>query len=112
MLALIKGTRGICVLAYPAVWKVNGAGPDSLIEQMAEDGMVGLAVEHPDHDAEQRACYSVLARRLGLVPTGASDCHGARYDFRLVARPPTPNTGRNSNNALTCRPPGTNLDRF
>jgi hypothetical protein len=24
-----------------------------------------------------------MADRLGLVPTGSSDCHGARYDYRL-----------------------------
>jgi hypothetical protein len=24
-----------------------------------------------------------MAERLDLVPTGASDCHGARYDYRL-----------------------------
>jgi hypothetical protein len=24
-----------------------------------------------------------MARRLDLIPTGASDCHGARYDYRM-----------------------------
>ena len=24
-----------------------------------------------------------MAERLDLVPTGSSDCHGARYDYRL-----------------------------
>ena len=82
-LALIKGAGGVCVLAHPAMWKGNGSVPDSLIEQMANAGMVGLEVNHPDHDTEQRAYYSVLAHRLGLIPTGASDCHGARYGYRL-----------------------------
>lgn len=82
-LALIRGAGGVCVLAHPAMWKGNGSVPDRLIEQMAAEGMVGLEVDHPDHDTEQRAYYSVLAHRLGLIPTGASDCHGARYDFRL-----------------------------
>lgn len=82
-LALIKGAGGVCVLAHPAMWKGNGSVPDSLIEQMAADGMVGLEVDHPDHDLEQRAYYRALAGRLGLIPTGASDCHGARYGFRL-----------------------------
>ena len=82
-LALIKGAGGVCVLAHPAMWKGNGSVPDSLIEQMASAGMVGLEVNHPDHDTEQRAYYSVLAHRLGLIPTGASDCHGARYGYRL-----------------------------
>ena len=45
--------------------------------------MAGIEVDHPDQDVEQRAYYRAMAERLDLVPTGASDCHGARYDFRL-----------------------------
>ena len=82
-LALIKAAGGVCVLAHPGMWKGNGSVPDVLIEQMAADGMVGLEVDHPDHDADQRAYYGTLADRLGLIRTGASDCHGARYGFRL-----------------------------
>ena len=68
------------------MWKGNGSVPDELIEEMAEHGMGGLEVDHPDHDDEQRAHYRALAERLELVPTGASDCHGARYDYRLGLR--------------------------
>ena len=82
-LALIRGAGGVCVLAHPGMWKGNGSVPDELIESMAAGGMVGLEVDHPDHDPEQRAYYGALAERLDLVRTGASDCHGARYDFRL-----------------------------
>lgn len=80
---LIAQAGGVCVLAHPGMWKGQGSVPDALIEDMAAAGMVGLEVDHPDHDAEQRAYYRALAERLDLVPTGASDCHGARYDFRL-----------------------------
>jgi hypothetical protein len=82
-LALIKEAGGVCVLAHPGMWKGEGSVPDELIEQMAEGGMVGLEVDHPDQDDTQRAHYRAMAGRLDLVPTGASDCHGARYDFRL-----------------------------
>jgi len=84
-LALIRGAGGVCVLAHPAMWKGNGAVPDELIEEMAAGGMGGLEVDHPDHDPDQRAHYRALAGRLDLVPTGASDCHGARYGYRLGA---------------------------
>jgi hypothetical protein len=84
-LALIRDAGGVCVLAHPAMWKGNGSVPDQLIEQMAEGGMGGLEVDHPDHDPDQRAHYRALAGRLNLVPTGASDCHGARYGYRLGA---------------------------
>jgi len=82
-LRLIGDAGGVCVLAHPAMWKGNGSVPDELIEQMAEAGMVGLEVDHPDHDDERRAYYRAMAERLDLVPTGSSDCHGARYDYRM-----------------------------
>jgi predicted metal-dependent phosphoesterase TrpH len=82
-LALIRGAGGVCVLAHPGMWKGAGSVPDGLIEEMAEGGMVGLEVDHPDHDDQQRAYYRAMAERLDLVPTGASDCHGARYGYRL-----------------------------
>jgi predicted metal-dependent phosphoesterase TrpH len=82
-LELIRAAGGVCVLAHPGMWKGNGSVPDALIEEMAAGGMVGLEVDHPDHDPDQRAYYEALADRLGLIRTGASDCHGARYDFRM-----------------------------
>jgi 3',5'-nucleoside bisphosphate phosphatase len=82
-LRLITSAGGVCVLAHPGMWKGAGSVPDVLIEELAAGGMAGLEVDHPDHDDAQRARYGSLATRLGLVRTGASDCHGARYDFRL-----------------------------
>lgn len=82
-LALIRAAGGVCVLAHPVMWKGNGSVPDELIEQMAAAGMVGLEVDHPDHDDAARARYGAMAARLDLVPTGASDCHGARYGYRM-----------------------------
>ena len=41
---------------------------------------LGLEVDHTDHSPEQRERYRDLATRLGLIPTGGSDCHGTRYD--------------------------------
>ena len=82
-LDLIAEAGGVCVLAHPGMWRGEGAVPNDLIESLAEGGMVGLEVDHPDHDEAQRAYYRGLADQLDLVPTGASDCHGARYDYRL-----------------------------
>jgi len=84
-LALIRDAGGVCVLAHPAMWKGNGAVADVLIEDMAAAGMGGREVDHPDQDPERRAHYRAMAERLDLVPTGGSDCHGARYDYRLGA---------------------------
>jgi len=77
---LILSAGGVCVLAHPGMWRGQDSVPDGLVEEMAARGMVGLEVDHPDHSLEQRVHYRELARELDLVPTGASDCHGERYD--------------------------------
>ena len=82
-LALIRDAGGSCVLAHPGMWRGSESVPEDLIEAMAMAGMAGLEVDHPDHDEAQRARYGAIAEGLGLVRTGASDCHGARYDFRM-----------------------------
>jgi len=77
---LIRGAGGLSVLAHPGMWADQSSVPDELIEAMADAGMVGLEVDHTDHPPERRAYYRELAGRLGLIPTGGSDCHGTRYE--------------------------------
>ena len=79
-LDLIREAGGVCVLAHPGMWAAQRSVPTELIETMAEGGMAGLEADHPDHTPEQVAYYRRLAGDLGLVATGASDCHGTRYD--------------------------------
>jgi predicted metal-dependent phosphoesterase TrpH len=79
-LDLIRRAGGVCVLAHPGMWSGQRSVPNDLIQAMAERGMAGLEADHPDHTPEQRAYYRGLAADLGLVATGASDCHGTRYD--------------------------------
>jgi predicted metal-dependent phosphoesterase TrpH len=77
---LIRSASGLCVLAHPGMWGDQTSVPEELVEAMAAAGMAGLEVDHCDHTPEQRASYRALAERLDLIPTGGSDCHGARYD--------------------------------
>jgi predicted metal-dependent phosphoesterase TrpH len=77
---LIGRAGGVCVLAHPGMWGPQASVPDELIQAMADAGMGGLEVDHPDHTPEQRRYYRAVASRLGLVRTGGSDCHGTRYD--------------------------------
>jgi predicted metal-dependent phosphoesterase TrpH len=80
-LALVQRARGIAVLAHPGLrWREELPVPDDLIERMVEAGLDGIEVDHPDHDAAARVRYREMVRRLGLVATGSSDCHGTRYD--------------------------------
>jgi predicted metal-dependent phosphoesterase TrpH len=78
--ALIDAAGGVCVLAHPGMWGDQSSVPDGLIERMANAGMRGLEVDHPDHSPEARDHYRRLAGDLGLIATGGSDCHGVRYD--------------------------------
>jgi predicted metal-dependent phosphoesterase TrpH len=91
-LSLIRSAGGVCVLAHPGMWRGQGAVPDLLIEEMAAGGMAGLEVDHPDHLPEQREHYRTVAGRLGLIVTGASDCHGERYGFRLGSETTSPSS--------------------
>jgi 3',5'-nucleoside bisphosphate phosphatase len=77
---VIVGAHGVCVLAHPGMWGDQTSVPDELIEAMASRGMGGLETDHTDHTPEQRERYRAMAERLGVVPTGGSDCHGTRYD--------------------------------
>jgi 3',5'-nucleoside bisphosphate phosphatase len=79
-LELVRRAGGACVLAHPGMWSAEAPVPEDLIEAMAEAGMAGLEADHSDHTPEQREHYGDLAKRLGLVVTGGSDCHGTRYD--------------------------------
>ena len=78
--SLIRGAGGVCVLAHPGMWGHQSSVPHDLIEAMAAAGMGGLEADAGDHTPEQREHYREMARRLGLVVTGGSDCHGTRYD--------------------------------
>jgi predicted metal-dependent phosphoesterase TrpH len=77
-LALIKKADGVCVIAHPAMWRGQESVPDELIENMADAGMAGIEVDHPDQTPEQREHYRGLAKRLDLVVTGSTDFHGER----------------------------------
>jgi 3',5'-nucleoside bisphosphate phosphatase len=86
---LIRGAGGVAVLAHPSLHAGAGAVPEPVIRAMAAAGLDGLEVDHPDQAAAERTRLRALAGELGLEVTGASDCHGALYGYRLgVERTP------------------------
>jgi predicted metal-dependent phosphoesterase TrpH len=86
---LIRGAGGVAVLAHPSLHAGARAVPEPVIRAMAAAGLDGLEVDHPDQGAAERARLRALAAELGLEATGASDCHGALYGYRLgVERTP------------------------
>jgi len=86
---LIRGAGGVAVLAHPSLHAGAGAVPEPVIRAMAAAGLDGLEVDHPDQEPAERARLRALAGELRLEVTGASDCHGALYGYRLgVERTP------------------------
>jgi 3',5'-nucleoside bisphosphate phosphatase len=79
-LRLIKRAGGVAVVAHPGLHREGLGVPDDLIERLAEAGLDGIECAHPDHPPEAEPRYREMARRLELVVTGSSDCHGTRYD--------------------------------
>ena len=78
----VRAAGGVAVCAHPGAVK-RGPLPDDLIGEMAEAGLAGVEVDHPDHDEAVRTRLRALAKRLGLLPTGSSDDHGALTGHRL-----------------------------
>lgn len=70
---LIHASGGLAFLAHPGV-----GVPDQVIHQLALHGLDGLETLHPKHHYGQTQYYQEMARKLGLLETGGSDCHGAR----------------------------------
>jgi len=74
---VVRAAGGVPVLAHP--WGRGSRallGPTALA-QLADVGLVGLEVDHVDHDPATRAELRGWAERLGLLVTGGSDHHGA-----------------------------------
>jgi 3',5'-nucleoside bisphosphate phosphatase len=81
--ALVGAAGGVTVLAHA---RGHGRGwqiPDNVIAELAEAGLTGLEINHPQHDEAAREHLRALAASLSLVPSGGSDDHGELTGFRL-----------------------------
>lgn len=80
---LVRAARGAAVLAHPKAATRGASHPDALLVALAEAGLFGVEVNHPDHDGDARRHLSGLAADLGLAGFGSSDYHGANKHVRL-----------------------------
>jgi predicted metal-dependent phosphoesterase TrpH len=76
VVGLVRGAGGVAVVAHIGAASRGRLLPVEALEEMVADGLVGLEVDHPDHDRPTRERLRLLAHRLGLLPTGSSDYHG------------------------------------
>jgi predicted metal-dependent phosphoesterase TrpH len=75
-IALVRAAGGVPVFAHGLATKRGRVVGDAAIAAMAEAGLLGLEVDHPDHTTEERDHLRGLAAELGLFTTGSSDYHG------------------------------------
>lgn len=80
---LVRAAGGVPVFAHPAAVRRGRTVPESTIEAMAEAGLLGIEVDHRDHDAPTRRRLREVAAALGLLVTGSSDYHGTGKQNRL-----------------------------
>lgn len=77
MIRTVADAGGVSVIAHPWASRyrhtaLDGAG----LEALKGEGLVGIEVDHEDHDARTREQLRGLAGEIGLVVTGSSDYHG------------------------------------
>lgn len=73
---LILAAGGVPVMAHPLAAARGHTVGDDVIGDMVDAGLVGLEVDHRDHDGPARQHVRELCRRWGLLETGSSDYHG------------------------------------
>jgi len=82
---LVRAAGGVPVFAHPLARRRGQVVSDVVIAEMADAGLAGLEVDHPDHDPADRAHLRGLAAELGLFVTGSSDYHGSNKAVPLGA---------------------------
>lgn len=77
MVRTVAEAGGVSVLAHPWAKRHNFEALDEAgFADLREHGLVGVEVDHQDHDARSRDTLRAIARNLDLVVTGSSDYHG------------------------------------
>ncbi|GAA3439389.1 hypothetical protein BJ998_002814 [Kutzneria kofuensis] len=80
---MIADAGGVTVLAHPFARSRGPIVTAEVIADLADRGLSGVEVDHPDHDEPTRARLRALAADLSLVVTGSSDYHGTNKVVRL-----------------------------
>jgi hypothetical protein len=75
-IALVRAAGGVPVFAHGLATKRGRVVGDAAVAAMADAGLLGIEVDHPDHAPDERAHLRGLAADLDLIVTGSSDFHG------------------------------------
>jgi predicted metal-dependent phosphoesterase TrpH len=71
---MILRTGGIPVLAHPYYGHYSNR---NLLRRLVGEGLKGIEVWHSKHPPQSVRTFEQIARELGLLSTGGSDCHGS-----------------------------------
>ncbi|GAA4841612.1 PHP domain-containing protein [Saccharopolyspora rosea] len=80
---MITEAGGITVLAHPFATARGPVVTAEVVAELAEHGLGGVEIDHPDHDAVTRERLRGLAADLDLIPTGSSDYHGTNKTIEI-----------------------------
>ncbi len=83
---LVRQAGGLPVLAHPAATRQRAPMPVAVLTELADAGLYGIELDHPENRPEWLPQLRDAAARLGLVVTGSSDYHGAGKENRLGER--------------------------
>jgi predicted metal-dependent phosphoesterase TrpH len=83
---LVRAAGGVPVMAHPMAHRRGRVVSDAVVGELADAGLAGIEVFHPDHDDGNVRHARALAEDLGLLVTGSSDYHGTGKVTRLGAR--------------------------
>lgn len=77
---LIHLVRGVAILAHPGTSKLA----HKAIYDFLPMGLDGIEAYHYKHDRETTRSLTTLAKKLGLIYSGGSDCHGRKKHKILI----------------------------
>lgn len=80
---MIAEAGGATVLAHPFAAARGPMVNAEVIAELAEYGLSGIEVDHPDHEPAARSRLRDLAAEFDLITTGSSDYHGSNKTLRI-----------------------------
>lgn len=89
-IAMIRAAGGVPVFAHALARRRGRVVEPSVIRDLAEQGLGGVEVDHPDHAPEDRELLRDLAARHDLLTTGSSDYHGRNKTTPIAAESTAP----------------------
>lgn len=89
-IAMIRAAGGVPVFAHPFARRRGDVVEASVLVDLAGRGLLGVEVDHPDHDATDRAILREVAAETGLLVTGSSDYHGTNKTTPIAAETTAP----------------------